>query len=189
MKINACDHLIFELLKLGVFLQEVLLLRGEFQLALVLTANLQSLVKFAVKNWQILAAFTVIVKFTTERNLTSVLSVVGNSFKGKTKLFLVSEICQSFTANFPTHCGFAVSINASWNSSWSGRTSCKKIPSLTSSKIKWSHAFKLFTPNTSLKTTYTFFDSRKETSYMSNSLKINVIFKVGLNNLKCVLII
>ena len=109
--------MIFELLKLGVFLQEVLLLQGEFQLALVLTANLQSLVKFAVKNWQILAAFTVIEKFTTERNLTSVLSVVGNSFKGKIELFLVSEIRQSFTTNFITHCGFVVSTNARWNSS------------------------------------------------------------------------
>ena len=101
MKINVCDHLIFELLKLGVFLQEVLLLRGEFQLALVLTANLQSLVKFAVKNWQILAAFTVIVKFTTERNLTSVLSVVGNSFKGKIEIIFSFRDLSKFYRKFP----------------------------------------------------------------------------------------
>ena len=44
------------------------------------------------------------------------------------------------------------------------------------------------TKNTCLKTTNIFFDS-KETSYKSNSFKINVIFKLGLNDLKCVLII
>ena len=101
MEINACNHLIFELLKLGVFLQEVLLLQGEFQLALVLTANLQSLVKFAVKNWQILAAFTVIEKFTTEKNLTSVLSVVGNSFKGKIEIIFSFRDLSKFYHKFP----------------------------------------------------------------------------------------
>ena len=101
MKINACDHLIFELLKIGVFLQEVLLLRGEFQLALVLTANLQSLVKFAVKNWQILAAFIVTEKFTMERNLTSVLSVVGNSFKGKIEIIFSFRDLSRFYQKFP----------------------------------------------------------------------------------------
>ena len=47
--LNACDHLIFELVKLGIFLQEVLPLREEFQLALLLTANPQCVGKFAVK--------------------------------------------------------------------------------------------------------------------------------------------
>ena len=47
--LNACDHLIFELVKLGIFLQEVLPLREEFQLALMLTANPQCVGKFVVK--------------------------------------------------------------------------------------------------------------------------------------------
>ena len=47
--LNACDHLIFELVKLGIFLQEVLPLREEFQLASMLTANPQCVGKFAVK--------------------------------------------------------------------------------------------------------------------------------------------
>ena len=47
--LNACDHLIFELVKLGIFLQEVLPLQEEFQLALMLTANPQCVGKFAVK--------------------------------------------------------------------------------------------------------------------------------------------
>ena len=49
MKINVCDHLIFELLKHGIFLQEVLLLQEEYQLVLVLTANPQCVGKFVVK--------------------------------------------------------------------------------------------------------------------------------------------
>ena len=108
MEINVCNHLIFELFKLGVFLQEVLLLQGEFQLASVLTANLQWLVKFVVKNWQILAAFTVIEKFTMERNPMSVLSVVGNSFKGKIEIIFsysdLSKFYHKFTNTLRVHC-------------------------------------------------------------------------------------
>ena len=47
--LNACDHLTFELLKLGIILQEVLLLQEELQLVLVLTANPQCVGKFVVK--------------------------------------------------------------------------------------------------------------------------------------------
>jgi hypothetical protein len=47
--LNACDHLIFELLKHGIFLQEVLLFQEEYQLVLVLTANPQCVGKFVVK--------------------------------------------------------------------------------------------------------------------------------------------
>ena len=48
----------------------------------MLMANQKNLVEFAIKLWRILAVFPVILKFTLERNPTSVNIVEWDSLKG-----------------------------------------------------------------------------------------------------------